>query len=266
MQGKPMQLLRGESGDAAELYVYGDIYEGAHVYNSFGSFEDGTDSVEVAQAIADLPDEVSTVVVRINSCGGDVMEGLAIHNALKQSGRRVVTRVDGFACSIASVVFMAGDERVMAPASLLMVHDAWMPACGNAAELRKAADDLDVITSASKRAYLEASGMDAAELDALMGAETWIEPDRALELGLATAVDGPGEGGPQQSAMPSIVRRLTAEPVAVTERAAPISAPQLDELADKVARRLGQPKQQAGPEEAPAPLTGFARLAALLSD
>ena len=82
--------------------------------------------------------DTDEIEVHINSNGGAVSEGLAIYNVLKNSKAKVTTYCDGFACSPASVIFMAGDERVMNGASLLMIHDAWTYGQGNAAELRKA--------------------------------------------------------------------------------------------------------------------------------
>lgn len=252
MDKRPMQLLVNDEGDKAELLVYGDIWEGAHVMNYWAGIQDGTDSVEVAQAISQLPESVGNVTVRINSYGGDVSEGLAIYNALKACGRPVTTVVDGFACSIASVVFMAGERRVMSPASLLMVHNPWMSTEGNAEQLRKDAEDLDIIAEASKAAYVNASGIDRQELDSLMDAETWIESSRALELGLATEVvedDDPGR--PAQSVRDSVARALVG-PMRGELDAKPTPTPSLP-----------TPEDEAPQEEEPK--RGYARLAALLS-
>mgnify|MGYP001140944407 FL=1 len=115
-------------------------------------------------------------------------EGLAIYNALKRSPARVVTHADGFVCSAAMLPYLAGEERIMSTASLLMVHNAWTYTEGNAIELRKAADDLDAITQATVNAYMTVFRQDEAALKALMDAESWILPGDALEMGLATAI------------------------------------------------------------------------------
>ena len=115
-------------------------------------------------------------------------EGLAIYNMLRNHKAKVKTFCDGFACSIASVIFMAGDERVMSHASLLMVHNAWQYTYGNAEQLRKAADDLDVITQASKNAYMSGINISEAELNKLLDEETWLLPADALEKGFATSI------------------------------------------------------------------------------
>ena len=95
--------------------------------------------------------------------------------------------VDGFACSIASVIAMAGDEVVMPRNTLMMIHNMWMGALGNAAELRKAADDLDVINAAGRQAYLEKAGekLDEAALTDMMDAETWLTAEQCIQYGLA---------------------------------------------------------------------------------
>ena len=132
------------AGRTADIFIFGDI-------TSWEWLESDVSSYTLARAVQDL--DADQINVHINSYGGEVAEGLAICNSLKNHPARVRTICDGFACSAASVVFMAGDERVMNPASLLMVHNAWTNASGNARELRKAADDLDVITSASVETY-----------------------------------------------------------------------------------------------------------------
>ena len=118
----------------------------------------------------------------------EVAEGLAIYNALKNHKAKVKTYVDGFACSIASVIFMAGDERIVNKSSLLMIHNAWTFAEGNAEALRKQADDLDIITSASISAYLERVNISENQLKKLMDAETWLKPEECLEMGFATSI------------------------------------------------------------------------------
>ena len=129
------------AGNIAELTIYGDI-------TSFPWFEGDVSAHNLSMKLAELTN-VAQINVYINSYGGEVAEGLAIYNALKRHPAKVVTYCDGFACSIASVIFMAGDERVMCNPSFLMIHDAWSCVAGNADEMRKQADDLDKITSAS---------------------------------------------------------------------------------------------------------------------
>lgn len=145
----------------------------------------------MAKEIENLPKDIESINVFINSYGGEVAEGLAIYNVLRRHPAKVQTYCDGFACSIASVVFMAGDARIMSNASLLMIHKAWMYTGGNSAQLRKDADDLEIITKASIKAYMEHLSITEEELIAMLDAETWVTPEDALEMGFATTIVNP---------------------------------------------------------------------------
>lgn len=173
------QLTKADN--AATINIYGDI-------TSFPWCDGDVSANNLSRQLEQLTD-VSEITVYINSYGGEVAEGLAIYNALKRHKATVKTVVDGFACSIASVIFMAGDERIMNDASLLMIHNAWAFVEGNAAELRKQADDLEKITQASVNAYKAHSNLSEEEIKALMDAESWLSPDEALEYGFATAIE-----------------------------------------------------------------------------
>lgn len=166
----------------ATLNIYGDIT--SLPYKDLGEVS----ADNLSKQLETLGD-VEQIDVYINSYGGEVKEGLAIYNALKRHKAKVTTYCDGFACSIASVIFMAGDERVMNESSLLMIHNAWTMAVGNSAELRKQADDLEKITQASVEAYKSHSSLSEEEIKNLMDNETWILPEEALSYGFATTVD-----------------------------------------------------------------------------
>lgn len=186
-------------GDTADLDIYGDI--------ASWSWSGGNISAaNLSRQLEELGD-VSQINVHINSYGGEVAEGLAIYNALRRHKAKVVTTCDGFACSIASVIFMAGDERLMSKASLLMIHNAWTSAYGvNANDLRKLAEDMDAITARSKAAYLDRVSIGEDELSALMDAESWISPDEAVEMGFATDIEEfDGGDNPSQSALGSLM-------------------------------------------------------------
>lgn len=193
------------AGRAADIFIFGDIV-------SWEWLESDVSSYTLAQSIQDL--DVDVITVHINSYGGEVAEGLAIHNSLKNHPAKVRTVCDGFACSAASVVFMAGDERVMNSASLLMVHNAWSSASGNASQLRKAADDLDTISSASAETYRAKVNLSEEELTALLDNETWITPADAVAWGFATEVlEEEQAENPSQSARTAVYRALTQKPV-----------------------------------------------------
>ena len=167
-------------GREASIAIYGDI-------TSWPWLESDVSSYNLSQAIEGL--DVDTIHVYISSYGGEVAEGLAIYNMLKRHKAKVITYADGFACSIAAVIYAAGDERVMYDTSLLMIHNAWTYAAGNAGELRKAADDLETITAACIAALQSVATVDADEIKALLDAETWLSATDALAKGFATRID-----------------------------------------------------------------------------
>lgn len=230
-------------GTSADLYIFGDIC--AWPWESQGE----QSGVSVVRQLKEL--DADEIRVHINSYGGDVAEGLAIYNVLREHKAKITTICDGFACSAASVVFMAGDKRVMQPASLLMIHNAWTVAMGNAAELRKTADDIEIITQASVEAYKTVATISEEEIKALMDAETWILPKDAVEYGFATEIDDEDDDDePKQSAFGVIMRKLTA-PEAVLEA----QELDVDELAEKIVAKLAakKPKPADEPKEPKTP-------------
>lgn len=171
------------NGNEADIYIFGDI-------TSWEWLDSDVSSYTLSKELKELASEVETINVHINSYGGEVAEGLAIYNMLRNHNAKVVTYCDGFACSIASVIFMAGDERIMNNASLLMIHNAWMYTAGNANQLRKDADDLEKITQASINAYMQNINITEEKLKELLDDESWILPSEALEMGFATSIVG----------------------------------------------------------------------------
>jgi ATP-dependent Clp protease protease subunit len=190
----------------ADVYIFGDI-------TSLPWMESDVASYNLAQELAAL--DVDVINVRINSYGGEVAEGLAIFNTLRRHRAVVKTYCDGFACSAASVVFMAGSERLMNSSSLLMIHNVWSRVSGDAEDLRKEADDLEIVNDATIRAYLDSGvAIDEAALRAMMDAETWIAPTDALELGFSTAIVGAaasGAGNKAASARTAVFRQMMAD-------------------------------------------------------
>lgn len=188
----------------AEISIYGEI-------TSWPIVESDVSSYTLARQLQDLRD-VDQIHVRINSYGGEVGEATTIYNLLKDHPAKVTTMCVGFACSAASVIFMAGDERLMNQASLLMIHPASSAVFGTADQMRKEADDLDVITGLSVKAYMDKVNITQENLLALMDAETWIEPENAVEMGFATGiVESKGGKMASQSAMPAIMKALCGQ-------------------------------------------------------
>lgn len=209
-------------GKEAELYIFGDI-------TSWPWDEKDRDAYGIVKELQEL--DVDSINVHINSYGGDVSEGLAIYNTLKNSKSKVTTICDGFACSAASVIFMAGDERVVNEASLLMIHNPWTYACGNAEEFRKQAEDLDKIAQASINAYMSKVSITESEVKQLLNNETWLTAQECLEMGFATAINESDDGnGVNQSAFRVIRNKLMATPQIAEQKAEAIDIEQLATL------------------------------------
>jgi ATP-dependent protease ClpP protease subunit len=190
-----------------------------HIIDFIGGWDDdwiarnwGYDMGVTARAfveqLAALPAAVTTIKVHINSPGGDVFAGVNIANALREQqaskGRTVETYIDGIAASIASVIAMAGSKVHISDNALVMVHNPASWVIGNAAEMRKSADALDVVRQQIVATYQWHSEKSAEDLIALMDAETWMAADEAIANGFATdKVEG-------LKAVAAIDRRATA--------------------------------------------------------
>lgn len=202
MNKRYFSLIKNEETKEADINIFGDIT--SWDWEEFGEISAHT----LSKQLEELGD-VNTINVHISSYGGEVKEGLAIYNALKNHKAKVRTFCDGFACSIASVIFMAGDERIMSKSSLLMIHNAWIYAEGNANELRKQAEDLDKITQASINAYMEHINISVEELKSLLDAESWLTYDECLDMGFATSVTSESNGDKaSQSVKQSIIKLI----------------------------------------------------------
>lgn len=172
--------------DTLDMYIYGDV-EGD--YFDWWNWEDvvsETSANHFRNELAKYPD-VKQINIYINSYGGSVFEGTAIYSQLKRHPAEKIVYIDGFACSVASVIAMAGDKVIMPRNTMMMIHNAWTGAIGNATQLRKAADDLDVIMSGNRQAYLEKSNGKITEekLIELLEAETWLTAEQCVEYGFA---------------------------------------------------------------------------------
>lgn len=170
-----------EEDDVLECYIYGNIASWSW-NNSHVSSKSFADQIRDSKA--------SQIVVKINSYGGEVSEALAIYNELREKSKKGVTVTTmnmGFACSAASLVFCAGDKRLMSKNSLLMVHNPWSSASGDADDFRKEAETLDKITDAVKAVYKDVSNIDDNTLKELLDNETWISASDAIAYGLATS-------------------------------------------------------------------------------
>lgn len=180
VQDKTWYALQA-SGEATErvieVFVYGEI---------------GTWGITANQFVQDLramDDGVSPVIAAFNSIGGDLFDGLAMHNALSRLGERCTGRIDALAASAASVAVCGAHRVVIAANAMLMIHNPYTYAGGDAEDFRRVADVLDQTLEAIIAAYkAKAPDIDDAELRRMVNAETWLTANEALALGLADEV------------------------------------------------------------------------------
>lgn len=186
MRKNMWEIRAAAQGAAIDLYIYGDVEGDSYDWWTDEVIESETSANHFREELAKYPN-AAEINVYINSNGGSVFEGTAIYNQLRRHPAKKTVYIDGFACSIASVIAMAGDEVVMPKNALMMIHNPWMYTYGNAADLRKAADDLDTIAKGARQAYLTKAGekLDEERLTEMMDAETWLTAEECLNLGLA---------------------------------------------------------------------------------
>lgn len=160
-----------------EIYIYGEIGGWGITANQF------------IQDLKAIDDGVSPIVAAFNTIGGDLFDGLAIHNALNRLGERCTARIDALAASAGSVAACGAHRMVMASNAMLMIHNPWTFTAGDAEDLRKVADVLDQTLEAIIAAYKAKSpDIDEAELRRMVNAETWLTAQEALALGLADEI------------------------------------------------------------------------------
>jgi len=166
-------------GNEVEIRIYGDI----------GFW--GTDAELFATKLDEVAATATSIVLAINSMGGDVFDAFAIYNAVRRHSGKVTGRVDGVAASAASLILMACDTIEMPSNARLMIHNPNTVAAGEAEDLRKLADLLDSTSDSMLAAYVERSGRTEEEVRAIMDAETWLTAAQAKEQGFCDAIVDP---------------------------------------------------------------------------
>ncbi len=161
-----------------EIKIYEDIGE--------DWFGDGVSAKKISDQLAGMTGDLT---VRINSLGGDVFEGHAIYNLIKGYKGKTTVIVDGIAASAASVIAMAGDDVILPVNGMLMIHDPWTFAMGDARVMNKTAETLNSIKQSIVNVYEEKTGLDSKQISDMMEDETWLDVDQAVELGFASKDD-----------------------------------------------------------------------------
>lgn len=176
-------------GKAVEINIYGEI--GDNYWKEEG--DDSVTSVQELEKFLKENKDASTIDIYINSNGGSVFDGVAIYNMLKRHRAYKRVFIDGFACSVASVIAMVGNTITMPKTSMMMIHNAWTVAMGNAEEMRKVAEDLDKINDVIRQAYLGKVNIDEKKLVALMNDESFLTAEECFEYGFCTRLEGETE-------------------------------------------------------------------------
>lgn len=132
--------------------------------------------------------KAKTLNLEINSPGGSVFDGIAIFNALRNSGKTINVKVMGVAASIASVIAMAGDKISMPENTFMMVHQPWGVTMGNADDMREYADVLDKLNNSLVSTYVKRTGKSEDDIRAMLSQDTWMSAQEAVDLGFADEV------------------------------------------------------------------------------
>ena len=146
------------------------------------------DEITPKQFKAELMSGSGDITVFINSVGGDVIAAAQIYNMLMEYKGNVTVKIDGIAASAASVVAMAGTQILMSPVSSMMIHNPMTGAFGDTEEMQKAISMLSEVKESIINAYEIKTGLSRAKISRLMDAETWMNAQKAVELGFADEI------------------------------------------------------------------------------
>lgn len=168
-----MLYIRGMTSD---IFIYDQI-------GGFGFFGEGVTLKDIQEQ---LNKNADSVTVHINSNGGDVREGFAIHDFLASSGKKITTVIEGKCYSIATVIFLAGSDREMQENAELMIHNPWGMAEGDANEIEKYADWIRENEDRLANFYVQKTGQSLEDIRAMMAETTFMDAEKAIEKNFAT--------------------------------------------------------------------------------
>lgn len=188
----PRLAVADMGGGEYELTLYGDVMaaDERDWWTGERTDEPAVTSEAINRELAELRN-ASHVTVRLNSCGGDLYAGLAIHDVLRSLPAAVTVRVEGVAASAASVIACAGDRVVVTPGSIFMVHEGALALCGyyTGADVRALAEDMDAGVRAMLGVYSAKTGRSVEELRPVVEAETWMVGQEIVDAGFADELE-----------------------------------------------------------------------------
>lgn len=183
------------------------------IYGEIGYW--GTSAEQFLAELKAADDGQRPIVIAINSIGGEVGDGFAIHNALQRLGERVTARIDGFALSSAGIVAMGAHRVQMHDNAMLMMHNPWTWAAGDSEEFRKIADIMDQMLEGIVASFKHRDlNIDDAELRRMINAETWLTASEAKDMGFVDEVLT-GAGSVSNTTSLRILNRYRNMPAAV---------------------------------------------------
>lgn len=233
-----------QSGRSAKLIIYGAI-------TPWRWEESDVSAWSIQKELQSL--DADEIHVHINTGGGSVAEGFAIYNALREHPAKVITHADGFVASAGIFPFLAGEERIANIVSAFYFHPVQISARGGPKELRKAADQAELLSEQGLHAF-EAAGVSAEAARALEARDDFATPEEMLEMGIATAIAGqPESDEATQSILPMIVERVRRsgagrKPEGAEQTALETLRAELRKLFDELSEKLirGDPDPEEG--------------------
>lgn len=168
-----------EDTNSSTLTIYGDIGE--------SWWNESTSAVDVERELKNITSD--SITVKLNSGGGDVFDGIAIYNQLKNHSAEIVVQVDGLAASAASIIAMAADKLLMNTGSMMMIHEASTVAWGTKADIKKTLNALEGIDKSIADIYMTRFQGERSEIVTMIENETWFTSGEAVDVGLADEVN-----------------------------------------------------------------------------
>lgn len=177
---RPIKGFRAKLNSAEKT---GELY----LYDSIGGYWGGITAEAFVRELEGLG-KVKELNLYVNSDGGEVFAGTSIYNALVRHPAKVNCYIDGLAASVASLICMAASSITIGPNAWMMIHEPWWGGAGTSLELRKMAEMLDKMRDSLVETYCRKSGMEFGKCSDMVAAETWLDAQMALQLGLVDSI------------------------------------------------------------------------------